>query len=76
VFHRSYATARATSIHVLLLVLGLEGHVYPAPDMTICDMLLLLVVTVWMRHNIRDSLKGDWRTQEQFHMLLQEHHDM
>jgi len=51
-----------TNKPTLLTMLGLEQDrtilIFPLPEMTICDMLLFLAVTVQMGHEIRNSLKG------------------
>ena len=56
--HRS---SGGTNKHVLLTVLGLARDrtflIFPLPEVTIYDMLLILAVTVQMGHDISNSQK-------------------
>jgi hypothetical protein len=57
-----HPSSGGTNKPVLLIVLGLARDrtifIFPLPEVTICDMLLFLAVTVQMGHDIRNSLKG------------------
>jgi len=57
-----HPSSGGTNKPVLLTVLGLERDrtvlIFPLPEMTMCDKLLFLAVTVQMGHDIRNSLKG------------------
>jgi hypothetical protein len=56
-----HPSSGGTNKPVLLTVLGLARDktvlIFPLPEMTKCDM-LLLAVTIQMGHDIRNSLKG------------------
>jgi len=57
-----HPSSGGTNKPVLLTVLGLARDktilILPLPEMTKCDLLLFLAVTVQMRHDIRNILKG------------------
>jgi hypothetical protein len=62
-------------IAIITTTRTLDDGQSPLPNVTIQEMCLYLDITVQMRHNQKDTLKGYWSTLEVLHGLLRKHYE-